>query len=112
MVVALTSYSTSDLALAQLLRCLFFIKALYDFERKVVHLENAAADALSHKSVIDFFALLPQATLDPSPISPDLIKLVTNTSLKWTSRASLQNFLQGVLMPEPIIYMPQCSGAT
>ena len=64
-----------DPALAHLLSCLFFIKALYVLKHKVGRRESVAADALFHNNVIDFFALLTQATLDPLPISPDLIKI-------------------------------------
>lgn len=74
-VVAHMSYSAHDPALAQLHSCLFFIKALYVLEHKVARRENAAADALFRNNVIDFFALLTQATLDPLPISLDLIKI-------------------------------------
>lgn len=67
-VVAHMSYSAHDPALAHILSCLFFIKALYVLKHKVARRENAAADALFCNNVIDFFALLKQATLDNYPL--------------------------------------------
>ena len=100
-----------DLALAHLLSCLFFIKALYVLKHKVGRRESVAADALFHNNVIDFFALLTQATLDPLPISPDLIK-IGHQHIPDVDVRVFQNSLQGVSLPTPEIHWTQRSGAT
>ena len=103
-VVAALSLYSRDPPLVHLLRSLFFIKAHFDFEHKVVHIpgeENGIADALSRNDMSSFSSLLPQAALLPSAIPQLLIELLSDQSLLWTSpcwrgllRSSLLEALQ------------------
>ena len=87
-VAALASYSARDLPLVHLLRSLFFIKAHFDFEHKVVHIlgeENGIADALSRNDMSIFSSLLQQAAPLPFAIPQSLIELLSDRSILWTS---------------------------
>ena len=89
-VVALASYSAHDTPLVHLLRSLFFIKAHFDFEHKVVHIpgeKNGIADALSRNDMSVFSSLLPQVAPFPSAILQSLLELLSDRSLLWTSPA-------------------------
>ena len=86
-VAALASYSARYPPLVYMLRSLFFIKAQFDFEHKVVHTpgeENGIVDALSRNDMSIFSSLLQQATPLPSAFPQSLIELLSDRSLLWT----------------------------
>ena len=88
-VECLSSRTARDPHLAHLLRCLFFFEAYFDFGHSACHIAgrlNVAADALSRDKLHDFFSLHPQAPRSPVPVPDSLIDLLTDSSLRWTSR--------------------------
>ena len=86
-VECLSSRTARDLHLAHLLRCLFFFEAYFDFGHSACHIVrrlNVVADALSRDKLQNLF-LLHQQVLH-SPVPNRLIELLTDSSLRWTSR--------------------------
>ena len=75
-----------DPTIMQMLRCLFFIPAYFNFTLIAEHVpgvDNPIADALSRNQLDRFFTLVPQAPPLPIPISPTLIEHLV-FSPDWT----------------------------
>ena len=87
-VAALNNNRARDPHLAHLLRCLFFFEAHYKFEHQSTHIPgklNTAADALSRNRTSTFHSVFPQAQTLPSQVPLQLVMLMTDPSLTWTS---------------------------
>ena len=82
-VVAIVNHGSSKNAEAmQLLRCLSFIAATFDFRLVATHIrgrDNILADALSRDNWSLFNSLYPQASKEATPIPPALLDLLVVT---------------------------------
>ena len=84
----LSSFSAHDPDLTHLLRCLFLLKAKFQFEFCAQHIageRNTAADALSRNKLPLFHSLCSQPLPRPTEIPGDLRTLLLDRSLTWTS---------------------------
>lgn len=71
-----------------LLRCLFFIRAHFQFSVHAVHVpgvENTLADAISRGNLALLFAQVPRAIHSQWGISPNLVSLLAEQQPDWTS---------------------------
>lgn len=87
-VASLQSRSAREPHLSHLLRCLFFWEAQFSFEHSVDHIpgsENTAADAISRNRAPTFLSSFPQARRHPTTLPPELISLLMDPALSWTS---------------------------
>ena len=87
-VFALNKGSARDPQLMRLLRALFFFCAIQDISLSAGHIAGAlndAADALSRNNLVLFLSTHPQMAPQPSLIPQELLELVFNRSLLWTS---------------------------
>ncbi len=78
-----------DPLLAHMLRCLFFICAVHQFDLVAVHTpgqENGAADAISRGQLALFRLQVPFAASSPTPIPPVGLALLTNKEIDWLSQ--------------------------
>ena len=78
-----------------LLRCLFFIRARFDIELEAVHLpgsENLFADAVSRDKLSVLFTQVPAAKESQTPVPSELVSLLVDSSIDWTSPAWSQQF--------------------
>ena len=82
-VVAIVNHGSSKNAEAmQLMRCLSFIAATFDFRLVATHIrgrDNILADALSRDNWSLFNSLYPQASKEATPIPPALLDLLVVT---------------------------------
>ena len=72
--------------LCHYLHCLFFTCARFDFNTVVVHtpgVVNMAADALSRNNLPVFSTQVSKASLQPSPIPPELCLGLSVSHLSW-----------------------------
>jgi hypothetical protein len=87
-VQVLSSRSAKDPHLSHLLRSLFFFQAHFGFEISASHIagkDNRAADALSRNELSNFFSIFPQANPHPTAIPDQLLVLLLDQRLLWTS---------------------------
>ena len=73
----------------QLLRCLTFIQAKYQFNLLSTHIkgiDNDVADALSLANVRHFFSRRPKAQTHPTPLPAELLDLTVVRKPDWTSQ--------------------------
>uniref|UniRef100_A0A1X7TIW2 RNase H type-1 domain-containing protein n=1 Tax=Amphimedon queenslandica TaxID=400682 RepID=A0A1X7TIW2_AMPQE len=87
-VAALSARSARHPIMSHLIKCLFFWEARYNFEYSAEHLagkRNSAADALSRDNVSLFLSLTPQAKAAPTTIPPQIVSLLLDSNLHWTS---------------------------
>ena len=85
--------------LMQLLRCLFFIEAHFQFHLRAIHLPgalNAPADDLSRNRLSAFLEKVPEANPLPSPVPPSLLQWLLHPRLDWTSPTWTQLFISSV----------------
>ena len=78
-----------------LLCCLFFIRARFDIDLEAVHLpgsENLFADAVSRDKLSVLFTQVPAAKESQTPVPSELVSLLVNSSIDWTSPAWSQQF--------------------
>ena len=71
-----------------MLRCLAFWQALYDFRLRAVRIAgalNTGADQLSRNNAAAFLGHYPCASSSPSQVRPELIQLVCREPADWTS---------------------------
>ena len=71
-----------------LLRCLFFIRAQFQIQLWAVHIpgiENTLVDATSRNNFCLLYSQVPEAIGQQSPILPQLISLLLDPHLDWTS---------------------------
>ena len=87
-VKVLSRRSAKDSHMCHLLRCLVFLEAKYEFGFKAEHVpgrNNKAADALSRNNQSAFFSLYPQAPRSPKVLPSQVIELLLDPSITWTS---------------------------
>ena len=87
-VAAVNKGSARDPSLSHLLRTLAFLVAVLDISLSACHIpgsENISADALSRDIACLFLSLNPQASPISTIIPPELLELVFNQALHWTS---------------------------
>jgi len=80
--------STRDPQLMRLMRALYFCCTSYNVTISARHIPgvlNTSADALSRGNLPTFLALNPQASPQPAVVPADLLELVFNRGLLWTS---------------------------
>ena len=85
---ALAARSSRNTSMMHLLRCLFFIEAVFEFNLTCVHLpgvENTRADALSRNDVASFRSQVPGADQHPQPLPTQLVEALLNPELDWLS---------------------------
>lgn len=115
-VQVLASRTARDPSLARLLQCLFFMEAHFGFDHVAHHIPgkaNRAADALSRDRLGDYLSLFPQAPTSPTEVPAELVELVSDRSLTWTSprwRMLLFSTLQAVSPREQGALTRQRSG--
>ena len=94
-VSVLNSRYSRDRDLMQLLRCLFFLEASYQFYLSANHIPgvlNDCADDLSRNRLSAFKAKVPDAQSYPTPIPSSLIQWLLQPKENWTSPTWIQQF--------------------
>lgn len=94
-VAVLNSRSCKDKDLMQLLRCLFFFEAQYQFHVSSQHIpgvENGMADDLSRNRIGKFQMDNPSMDFNPAPIPPSLLQWLMAPQQDWTSPHWTQQF--------------------
>ena len=94
-VAALSARSARHPTLSHLLKCLFFWEARHNFEHSAEHLagkRNTAADALSRNNLQSFRSLTPQAKAVPTVVPAQVLSLLMDPNLHWTSPNWVQMF--------------------
>ncbi len=94
-VSVLNARYSRDKWLMQLLRCLFFVEAHFQFQLSATHIPgklNACADDLSRNHLPAFRQKLPHADLLPSPIPPSLLQWLLHQDQDWTSPTWMRQF--------------------
>ena len=84
-----------DSQIMHLLQCLFFIKAHFQVELSISHIQgsdNTQADAISRNQLPLFFSQVPEAEPSPRPMNPALVALLVEHQPDWTSPAWAQLF--------------------
>ena len=70
------------------LRCLFFIKAQFQIELSISHIQdsdNTQADTISCDQLPQFFSQVPEAEPSSRPMNPALVALLVEHQPDWTS---------------------------
>ena len=99
-VAIINSRRSRERDLMQLLRCLFFIEAYFQFQLSAVYLpgeQNVQADDLSRNRLSAFHEKVPEASSLPSPIPPTLLQWLLHPHLDWTSATWIQLFTSSVV---------------
>ena len=113
-VCSLNRGSSRDPQLMRLLHTLFFFCAAYDFSVSAQHvagIHNEAAEALSRNNLSRFMSFHPPAQMCPSTLPPELLELVLDHSLLWTSPSWTRLFaaiLNVVWHPQPYTSAQRC----
>ena len=87
-VAQLNSLHARDPLACNMLRCLAFWQALYDFRLRAVHIAgalNTGADQLSRNNAAAFLGHYSCASPSPSQVRPELIQLLCQEPADWTS---------------------------
>jgi len=106
-VSVLNHWSSKDVHLSHLSRCLFFFAAYHKFTFTAEHIAgelNTLADALSRNKLPLFLNLFPQADHTPSPIPRTLVALLLDHPVEWTSpvwRKRFRDSLSKGSLPPP-----------
>ena len=94
-VSVLNSRYSRDQDLTQLLRCLFFLEASFQFHLSASHISgtlNDCVDDLSRNRLSAFKAKVPHAQIYPSPIPSSLLQWLLHPKEDWTSPSWIQQF--------------------
>lgn len=94
-VQAISARSCRDSGQMHLLRCLFFLEAIYQFRLSACHrpgVDNTLADSLSRDNLLLFHSKVPKANRDPTPPPSQLAQLLLNKKADWTSPTWIQSF--------------------
>lgn len=86
-VAVINSRCCRDGRLMQLLRCLFFIEAHFQFRLTATHIpgvENDLADDLSRNNIVQFLEKSKLANPNPSTIPPSLLQWLLHPNMDWT----------------------------
>ena len=82
---------SKDPAMAQMLRCLFYLEAKYNLTLTACHVagaDNGPADAISRNKLDTFFHLVPQASREACRVPAVLVERLVTSQWKfedWTS---------------------------
>ena len=97
--------NASDCCLGQLLRCLYFYAAHFQFSFSAAHIpgvQNTAADALSHGDLPHFYSLFPQVPRHTIP--PTLVNLFLAQTPDWNSTTWMTLFRASLLPASPPLH--------
>ena len=86
--------SSKDSMAMHLLRCLWFLTAMFDINIEVSHIPgvlNTSADFLSRNQLARFLRLHPQASTRPESIPPALVALISPKRPDWMSSTFRRN---------------------
>ena len=100
-VSVLNSRTSKDKDMMQLLRCLFFVEAYFQFHLEARHIpgiSNECADDLSRNRLAAFRTKLPQANHYPTPIPSSLLQWLLKPQADWSSPSWIQQFSTFVRM--------------
>ena len=98
-VAIINSRYSREKDLMQLLRCLFFIEAHFEFHIRAIHLpgeHNVQADDLSRNRLSAFLEKVPEANSLPSSVPSSLLQWLLHSHLDWTSPTWTQLFISSV----------------
>ena len=94
-VAVLRSRTSKHPHIMHMLRCLFFIEASYGFELASAYINSRAnylADDLSRNNLSSFLLKVPGASKIPVSIPAELLEILLDLSLDWTSPGWTQRF--------------------
>ena len=92
-VAVLRSRSSKQPQLMHMLRCLFFVEALYGFELSASpYIPNDLADDLSRNNLSSFLCKVPALKGNQVKVSDQLLGILIDTSGDWTSRNWTRRF--------------------
>ena len=100
-VAVLNGRYSKETNLMQMLRCLFFIEAYFQFTvmaRHVAGVRNEIADDLSRNRLASFRSKLFLADDNPSPIPSSLVQWLLRPEVAWTCPSWIQQFTTFVHM--------------
>ena len=78
-----------------LLRCIFFIRAHYGIHIRAVHIlgnKNVLANAISRDNLLLLFSLILEAASGHIRVPQDLVEVLVNKQVQWTSASWCQQF--------------------
>ena len=87
-VAVLNAGYSHDPLIMHLLRSLFFVKAYFDLELRVVHIpgkDYVIADAISHDDLITLCSQVLSISLSPTPVPPRVMEILVDGQPNWTS---------------------------
>ena len=87
-VSCILSGSSKDPVTMHLLRCLWLVSAIYQFDLHAAHIPgklNLAADALSRNNLPLFLSLFPQAGWSQTHVPPRWVEMVLIQNRDWMS---------------------------
>ena len=87
MAVLNVGYSHDPLIM-HLLRSLFFVKAYFDLDLRVVHIpskDNVIADTISHDDLTTLCSQVPSISPSPTPVPPRVMEILVEGQPNWTS---------------------------
>ena len=79
---------SKDKDIMHLMRCLFLLRAFWDFELRAEHVlekKNIAAEALSRDNLALFFQVSPMAARELATVPQALIDMLVGQCPDWTS---------------------------
>ena len=94
-VAVLRSRTSKHPHIMHMLRCLFFIEASYGFELASAYINSRAnylADDLSRNNLSSFLLKVPGASKIPVSIPAELLEILLDLSMDWTSPGWTQRF--------------------
>ena len=94
-VAALHSRSSKQPQLMHMLRCLFFVEALYGFELSASYIPTKAndlADDISRNNLSSFLCKVPALKGNQVKVPDQLLEILIDTSGDWTSRNWTRRF--------------------
>ncbi len=94
-VAVVNSRYSRDAHLMQMLRCLFFIEAHFQFQMEATHIpgtENILADDLSRGRQTSFRQKISSCDPEPSIVPPSLLQWLLHPQLDWTSPSWMELF--------------------
>jgi len=86
-VAVVNSGYSKDPQMMHLVRCLFFVLAMWDISLHACHIPgtlNTVADAISRDNIPLLFSKVPDASPTPTPIPAELVDLLITQQPDWT----------------------------
>ena len=94
-VAAIRSRYSRHPVMAAILRCVFFFEAKFDCSLSATHVAGVLkvrADDLSRNRADRFLSKVAEADPTPTPVPPELLRLLTHATASWTSPHWIQQF--------------------